>query len=64
MKFYVTIAQTLEKIIEVDAKNPMDARIQVENDFNDGKYVLDPVDDFVCTDFYVEESEEKENKLS
>ena len=63
MKFYVTIAETFEKIIEVDAKDPMDARIKVENDYYDSKYVLD-ADDFVCTDFYVEESEEKENKLS
>ena len=63
MKFYVTIAETFEKIIEVDAKDSMDARIKVENDYYDSKYVLD-TDDFVCTDFYVEESEEKENKLS
>ena len=63
MKFYVTIVETFEKIIEVDAKDSMDARIKVENDYYDSKYLLDAdADDFVCADFYVEESEEKENK--
>ena len=47
MKFKIEITETLQEIVEVEAKNLTEAITSVEKDYNDGKIVLDSMN-FVC----------------
>lgn len=51
MKTYeVTITETLQKMVEVEANSRLEAEALVESRWNDSEYVLD-ADSFVGVDF-------------
>lgn len=59
MKTYkVTIAETLEKVVEVEARNKAEAEQIVCGAWNDSEYVLD-ADDFARVNFTAEPAEKK-----
>ena len=44
MKYKVEITETLQKVIEVEAKSLSDAITKVATDYDDGEIVLDAMD--------------------
>lgn len=52
-KYKVTITETLKRVVEVEAKDEMDAIQQVSDGWRDSKYILN-ADDFVDVDFNTE----------
>lgn len=53
MKTYeVTITETLQKTVEIEANSREEARVLVESKWNDSEYILDS-DSFVGVDFAV-----------
>lgn len=63
MKFVVTIEETLEKAIEIDAENPFEAISKVQRMYADEEIVLS-ADDFVSTEFYADEYVDIDEKES
>lgn len=55
-KYLVTITETLEKVIEIEAPNAIEAQRLVENDWNHDKYILDSAN-FTGVAFNAEEKE-------
>lgn len=57
MKTYeVTITETLQKTVEVEANSREEAERQVEENWNNSEYILD-ADSFVGVDFSVRSNE-------
>lgn len=56
MKFKVTITESLEKVIEVEADNMSNAICLVEDQYRSGDIVL-TADDYTCTEYTVEETD-------
>ena len=54
MKYQVTITETLEKVITVEADTKAEAEWIAENDWLDSKYVLSWADDFTGVRFRAE----------
>lgn len=55
-RYQVTITETLEKVVEIEAPNAVEAQRLVENDWNRDKYILDSAN-FTGVTFNAEEKE-------
>lgn len=62
-RYKVTITETLEKVVEVEAESKFDAEEIAEERWNDGEYILD-ADCFVVANFKADEGREIENEES
>lgn len=58
-KFEVTIVETSEMVVEVEAESWLEAEEMVEEGWSDGKYILGS-DHFVGADFKTVEKREEE----
>lgn len=55
-RYYVSVTETLNKVVSVDAESPKEARQKVNDAYVQGDIVLDD-DDFSCVEMEIEDDQ-------
>lgn len=59
--FDVTVTETLEQIVRVEARSPEEAEKIVARDWQKGEFILD-AENFTCVEFVAAPIEDEQNK--